>query len=310
MTFTNEQIKQLLNAIQANNTMYVLQYAGSDFLDKQDIQVLNQFGIDPKDYEKDYSWLEYSYRFGTLSNELNTAKEKNITFDQFKKFVDKNQVPLNQSEQATLNSIKLVGTNSIKGLGNRISNDFSQIVVEADQKIRSKYEKIIEDSTKKAFIQRASVQQIVSDIGHRTKDWSRDFGRIADTEMHKAFDFGRAEAIKTQYGEGALVYKDVYPGACKHCIRLYKSSGLDSKPKVFKLSQLMANGTNYGLKTAEWKPVLGPTHPHCRCTLVHIPEGYTWDEKAKRFVPPGQYQRKVDRKSKVKIKVGDTETAV
>lgn len=44
---------------------------------------------------------------------------------------------------------------------------------------------------------------------------------------------------------------------------------------------------------------------NCRCELHYIPEGYVWDEKTKQFQPPKDYKRKVERKSKVHITVGD-----
>ena len=103
--------------------------------------------------------------------------------------------------------------------------------------------------------------------------------------MHEAFDNGRAVQIKQLYGKDAEVYKDVYPGGCPVCRRLYLISGeIGTEPIVFKLSTLLANGTNIGVKQANAKPVIGATHPYCRCTLNVKPPNTEWNQELKQFV--------------------------
>ena len=50
-------------------------------------------------------------------------------------------------------------------------------------------------------------------------------------------------------------------------------------PKVFKMSELIANGDNYGLKQADWKPVVGTIHPNCMCPLNVMPPGTKFDSQ-------------------------------
>lgn len=46
-------------------------------------------------------------------------------------------------------------------------------------------------------------------------------------------------------------------------------------PKIYKLSTLLSNGSNQGLPTSAWKPVIGSTHPNTRTSpIVEIPPGY------------------------------------
>ena len=47
-----------------------------------------------------------------------------------------------------------------------------------------------------------------------------------------------------------------------------------------------------------------PRHVHCRCHKMVKPQGYVWDEEKGEFMPPKESQRKVERKSKVKIEFG------
>lgn len=50
---------------------------------------------------------------------------------------------------------------------------------------------------------------------------------------------------------------------CPDCVRLHLTAGPGSPPRIFKLSELQANGTNVGKKRAAWKAVIGPVHPWC-----------------------------------------------
>lgn len=102
----------------------------------------------------------------------------------------------------------------------------------------------------------------------------------------------------------------IWSGNCQHCIRLYTTGGIGTKPRVFKLIDLIANGDNIGIKAKDWKPTLGPIHPFCRCNLRYKPKTYVWDKETESFEPPKEYKRKVERRSKVKIFVGDKEFTV
>ena len=118
--------------------------------------------------------------------------------------------------------------------------------------------------------------------------------------MHSAYDEGRAMSIMREYGNDALVYKLPKEEACESCVELFM---IGDVPRIFKLSQLMANGSNIGVPKKEWKATVGPVHPHCRCGLNRVPQGYKWNPKTKMFDLPVKLERK--REGKIGIKVGD-----
>lgn len=64
-----------------------------------------------------------------------------------------------------------------------------------------------------------------------------------------------------------LVYKQVVPDnrLSPECRQLHTNP--DWSPRLYRLSELVANGTNVGRPKSAWKAVIGPTHPNCRCTL-------------------------------------------
>jgi hypothetical protein len=170
---------------------------------------------------------------------------------------------------------------------------------------KSAYEAVVKDEIERGVLERKSLGSIVSELGHRTENWAHDWGRIVDTEMNNIFQQGRAEVFEKEDGPDVLVYKQVYPGACRHCISKYLTNGIGSKPKVFKLSDLIANGTNIGRKVINWLATITGLHPFCRCHLNKVPKGYVWDEEKEMFNIPKDFKRKIDRKSKIIINVGD-----
>lgn len=70
--------------------------------------------------------------------------------------------------------------------------------------------------------------------------------------------------------EDIRVYKRVKNDGrlCSWCSSFYTDK--NGKPKVYSLQELAENGTNDGKPKSEWKPVVGSTHPRCRCQLHHL----------------------------------------
>lgn len=118
-----------------------------------------------------------------------------------------------------------------------------------------------------------------------TKDTEQDFDMVIRSELmnrsQEAFaqEILEGKSIYSSKGEDTRVFKNPNPDACKHCKRLYLER--DGTPKVFKLADLMANGSNVGKKVADWKPVVGITHPHCQCVLQVLPENCTLDNQGR-----------------------------
>lgn len=122
-----------------------------------------------------------------------------------------------------------------------------------------------------------SVGSIVSDLRESTQDFTRDWHRVAITSIHNSMIQGKAQEITDNYGTEARVYKRPAPNCCPHCEKAYLVAGT-RRPKVFKLSELIANDTNYGRKSKDWLPVLGTMHPNCLCQLMVLPEGFELDD--------------------------------
>jgi len=306
MIFNQNQIEELLNIVRYNHLLFIVQNVGGDVLSISDKSFLKNFGIDVNVLASQYELnpVEMSFRFGILSSALGDKRAKDLSYNQFKKFLGSGKfVPLTSKEKFTLESVKQQSYSRITNLGKKIEGQVTEVVHSESNKRKSIYEKILRDETKRTVEDRRSVQDMILRMGERTDDWERDLGRLVETELHYVYEEGRAADLERKSGVDVLVYKDVYPGACRWCIKLYTTNGIGSRPRVFKLSELRKNGDNVGKKPQDWKPIVGAVHPFDRCTLNEVPEGYDWNEETRSFDIPKEYVRKVARKSKVKVSV-------
>lgn len=319
MVFTPQQIEELLTVLDKYTTTFIAQKVGTNILTRKDLDLLRSSGIDLTKIPVGASNVSHAFKFGLLSDAVGNDVAKKMSYDQFKTYLSSGKfIPLNTVEEAALQNLKIQTYSDVKRLGNRMSDEMRHEFVMANKKAHTiKHSKTVTDAAKRAIEHRQGVSHIVSELGHLTKRWDRDLGRIGDYVLHTAFDEGRASSFERRDGDNALVYKDVYPGACAHCQKAYLEGGVGSEPKIFKLSDLKANGTNIGRKVTEYLPVIGPLHPWCRCTLERVPFGFTltdyrsglWEWNGSMFVRKETRKPKVERE-KVKVTVNGKESYV
>lgn len=279
---------------------------GREALSSYDRFILNKHGIDPDKLSegKDTTYFEM-FMWGKLATILSDPQCSELTYEDFEKYIKRGQyIPLTTFENQKLDIAKQRTYGHLKGLGDKMKQTINGIVVEQDSKRREEYEKVIKGELERGVVDRKSVSSIISEIGHKTDDWRRDWGRIVETEMNSIYQLGRAEQISKDKGSEALVFKTVFEKACRFCIKFYLTNGLGSKPRVFKLAELQANGSNVGKKQADWKPVIESVHPFCRCQLQLIPKGYEWDEEESKFKPT-EKELTFKRTAKAKLTIGD-----
>lgn len=137
----------------------------------------------------------------------------------------------------------------------------------------------------RAAVMRRVIDQVKAAVDGLRRDWLR----VAHTELHNAAEEAKAIVLADRDpGRDPRVFKRVRPDACAFCKLLYlKPDGVT--PRVFKLSALLANGTNVGRRAGgptrsgksrtEWKAVLGAVHPFCRCELHRLPDGTGFDTR-------------------------------
>jgi len=113
-------------------------------------------------------------------------------------------------------------------------------------------------------------------------NWKHRWKTIVKTELNRAANYGAAEAIvgnnPGKKPEDILVYKmgsHNYSESCDECKKFWFLP--DGRPRVYKLSELVAGGSNVGKKKHEWRPGLDSTHPNCVHRLHELRTGYGFD---------------------------------
>ena len=305
--FSQDEIQQLLEIIDKNTNIFIAQNIGKDYLTKDEILKLEKVGIDTnKLYLPDGDIVKQSFQFGLISDALGPDANK-INFSELKDyFKGGNYIPLTKVEQFSIDSIKKQSLNDIRANKNRIFNDINNIISSKEKNNRVAYENVIRKEVETGFIKQKTVGEISRELGKVTGDWSRNFTKSVEYISHSAFNEGRVAAIERK-DENAKVYFDVYPGACRVCIKVYLTNGTGSKPLLFTLKEIKENGSNIGRKVKDWKATLSPTHVFCRCTVNHFKEGKIWNEKTKRFELSNEIVIKDRLPIKFTVKIGKEE---
>lgn len=135
----------------------------------------------------------------------------------------------------------------------------------------------------------AGAEEVVVRVRKAAAELRRDWLRVVHTELHNAAEEAKAVAMAHRDpGRDPKVFKRPRADACAFCRMLFlKPDGVT--PRVFRLSALLANGSNAGRRAGrptrsgksrtEWKAVVGAVHPFCGCELSVLADGMGFDAR-------------------------------
>jgi len=305
---TPDQIAELLTIIEQLHFHFIGQSLGSDMLTPAELDVLTAAGFDVATLPASAQGpLADVFRFGMLSATLSQAELLELTFPELRQQVARaSGLAMTPQQQASFDYARRTAAIGIKGLGNRLRGSFEHVLIEVDMQQRAELEKLINDETARAVLLRHAAPDLGRRLLKLTGDSSRDFQRIADFTSHLAFDHGRAADIERLHGARAWVFKRPGKGACPSCLKLLlEQPVVGGKPKLFRLDELLANGTNIGRPAAEHKPVVGPQHPWCRCPLHHAdPDHYEYSADTGGWTVPIKGSVSARVRSGIKVTAG------
>jgi hypothetical protein len=282
--------------------VYIGSQFGSSILTQSDKNLLSKYNIDWRQFP-DSGKVDHAFKFGVLSEALGDKRAKSMNYAKFKEFLSSGRfIPLTEAEEKAVSYLKSRAYNDLKGLSETRKKALRTMISTSESERGKMLDQVLQKETSEGAKNRKTHKEIASAIRQTIKDPARDIDRIIDHVMHEAHDYGRAYSILRRTGPEAKVWFSVLADACDECVRIYLKNGAQSEPKVFKLSEVIANGNNIGRKRKDWKPVLGPVHPYCRCQSNEYKDKYVWNSDLQMFVPP-----KVERKRRSRAKVTVTE---
>lgn len=299
--FSTQQVQELLEIAEYFHTLFIATNVGTDVLTQSDKNILTRRGVDWRKMTKD-GIVDDAFKFGKLAASLRPKKVKDMTFDQLKKFIGSGKfLPLSEHEKYVLYVVKNQMYKDISNLKNKVAADLYQLSINQAQK--QQYEDVLKETAKEAVEDRLSVSEFASKLAEKTGDWNRDFDRIADYILHSVYQHGKANELLEKYGNNVFVYYRVNKDACPHCKRVYLKNNTTGEPKIFRLVNVLKNGSNIGVKAKDYKPSVYALHPWCRCEMEYLPPDMKWNVEKQRFeLVRNNYG--VNRKSKIKITYG------
>ena len=113
------------------------------------------------------------------------------------------------------------------------------------------------------------IEKVSEGIKDQLDKFARNISAGINSLANSVFQQGLiAQMLQGRDPDEVFITKVVYPGACKYCIQTYLTPS--GAPRVFRLSDLIANGDSLQRKPAEYKPVFGGLHYNCRCTNLEV----------------------------------------
>lgn len=279
MIFNNEQIQEILSLVDFRFADLVWKIFGPSHLTSQDKENLKKHGIDPGSLVKKIPPYWANWMFGLLSGKLSDYQTKQISYKDLLDYLARRQYETpskREIEEYEMACNRTYGY--LKGLGDKMKKDISSYISDSELRMRMEQERTIKEGVKRGIIERDTTKLIAAKISNQLNDWSRDWNRIVETEYQGVFNMGRVQSyMREGDGPNTLIYFDVYPAACRHCIRLYLTAGIGSEPKLFTAEELIGNGTNIGRRVADWKPtIITAVHPFCYDDKVEVLTNKGW----------------------------------
>lgn len=266
MVISKTALAKIREIISKHYSTLTLSLAGSSVFTDQELLQLQAEGIDINKPESLLEMIYYNY----VLNDLRSR-----------------EAPATIEGMREQQRFRPVG-NAHESAEEHVNQNFKHVVEKMKTSVQSRIEGIIRDNnntyrnnalqnlTRPEDLDQLMKESTVGKLKQKLREYStdayRDWDRVAVTETANALGMGSVDRIVMQNQEKPASEIYVYrisvqdAALCKFCKQFYVDT--DGSPKVYKLSTILNNGTNYGKPTVEWKPVAVATHPNERCSGI------------------------------------------
>lgn len=270
---TLEKIRKIIDKHYKRLTISVL---GPSVFTNEELIELEELGVDINNPD---SFIELVYNHNFLNPALETDKPTSVEDMKIQQKMP-GVVPKGQAHDYTIESLNDKTKQLIDKLKSNVQTTVEGIVYQNnDDYKRNALQNLDRSFEADQLIKESSIAKVKQKLRDTAKDANRDWQRVALTEMGNAIGAASVDRIVSLNTSKNLEEVYVYripvndEKTCKYCRRFYNDE--DGSPKLYKLSTLLANGTNYGKKTDQWQPVSGSTHPNSRTSqVIELPPGW------------------------------------
>lgn len=290
MKLSKAQLEKIKAIIENNYHSMLISVTGKSTLSEVEIERLAQAGYDVEDKNSLLSMLYFNNLLNDLQSVAGPTSIPEMTAQQANK-------PEGPTTDAAVEHINENFAQLLEKHKAATQAKFEGILREYNLTERNKLLQIdgTEDEIQQLIAESnvGRLKQVLRDLSH---DANRDWERVAITEVSNALGHGAMDRIVhenrgrdlTQAYGYRLVSLD--SSICPHCKKFYLDQ--DGTPAVYKISTFLNNGTNYGKKASDWKPVAVATHPRERCSgVLQLKPGWKLlPEGGLEFIGPKAWQ--------------------
>ena len=262
---TLETIKKIIDNKYQSLTISIL---GEKSFTQEEIALLRNQGM--ISYE-DFNFLELVYNYNYLRTiKPNIATPKTIAGALSQQAAAAvTELPQSTLFTNAMKSIEYSVKESIDKLRQNVMSKITGTLI--DTSLESHMKEILKPTGNKEIFN-TTINDMISELTRNSNKVNYDWSKVVRTEMSNAIGAASTDAIVQMNVDKDLnevyVYRIIVADShtCRHCKSFYLDS--DGTPKVYRLSELLSNGSNYGKKPEDWNPVVLATHPNERCSRV------------------------------------------
>lgn len=284
MALSNAKLKKLKKTFRLHVNWFIATLLGDDVLTKAERDELTKWG---KLKVESLNFADKSYLLGRLKSFLKKSEYSDLTWEELLE----RKPGLSDLEKLAVKQAKMRSAASVEAVANKIIDEINEELQAAGEAVLTEATLADKVSDKVAIgvLEKKHYKKVASSIAAKTKKSLLPYWeKVSRTEMHAAKVRGSVQAIANKVdiyskSDGVESSVSVVPstGTCPDCASHYLDKS--GNPKVFKLKELLGAGDNrdsdHSVKNGKhvnWKSVLPPMHPECRCEVRFIPPGYSW----------------------------------
>lgn len=296
MIISKKALQRIKDVIDNNYKSLLVTTLGTKTLSEAEIARLKDAGFNAEDKDSLLSLIYYN----SVLNDLGTTMG-----------------PISIEEMQRQQKAKPKGT-LFTTAEEHLNENLAQLIEQLKAKVQAGIEGTIRDYnlayrndalqnlTRPEEMDKLVMESTVGGLKRALRDYSgdvlKDWRRIAVTETANAIGLGSVDRVVTQNKDKDLeeIYVFRIPvndaALCSFCRKFYLDA--DQSPAVYRLSTLLSNGTNYGKKKHDWKPVATVTHANDRETgIIELKPGWkVLPEGKMEFIGKDVWQEYIQKK--------------
>lgn len=267
---TSQKVLDIIKKIvDKHHNRLVISMLGASALNKPQLKELKDAGFDTSNKDSLFAQIYY-HNF--INNPIDTHSPTSVSDMKNQQSVS-GLKPIGEANDYSVDSINQNVKQYIDKMKTDVSTRIEGIIRQNNDRFKfNALQNLERTELADVLVKESSLGKVKQLLRDSSKDATRDWQRVALTEMSNAIGIGSVDRIVTDNRDNDLddvyVYRIIVGDSvtCKHCRKFYGDVG--NPPKIYRMSTLLNNGSNYGKKTDAWRPCIGATHVNTRTSQV------------------------------------------